>query len=124
VNRISPRLEFSFLSGEHHEEDYEEDAIASDDAARVCWPCLGDGWVIAVAPAFLRGQNLNNKLNIAFIACGGRANASLNELTVVPGASAPPADEAAALADKAAAVPLPKGRRRRIPTRTSSFSAT
>ncbi len=25
------------------------------------------------APAFLRGQNLNNKLNIAFIACGGRA---------------------------------------------------
>src|SRR5687767_4336648 len=41
--------------------------------------------VIAGAPAFLRGQNLNNKLNIAFIACGGRANASLNELTVVPG---------------------------------------
>src|SRR6476619_6325281 len=40
---------------------------------------------IAGAPAFLRGQNLNNKLNIAFIACGGRANASLDELTIVPG---------------------------------------
>src|SRR6185436_19312686 len=40
---------------------------------------------VAGAPAFLRGQNLNNKLNIAFIACGGRANASLSELTVVPG---------------------------------------
>src|SRR4051812_6863475 len=44
--------------------------------------------VIGGAPAFLRGQNLNNKLNIAFIACGGRANASLGELTVVPGRSA------------------------------------
>ena len=40
--------------------------------------------VIAGAPAILRGQNLNNKLNIAFIACGGRANASLGELTIVP----------------------------------------
>src|SRR5438045_4574194 len=40
---------------------------------------------IAGAPAFLRGQNLNNTLNIAFIACGGRANASLGELTIVPG---------------------------------------
>src|SRR2546426_5626144 len=37
--------------------------------------------IISGAPAFLRGQNLNNKLNIAFIACGGRANASLAELT-------------------------------------------
>src|SRR5437773_4777251 len=43
--------------------------------------------IISGAPAFLRGQNLNNKLNIAFIACGGRANASLAELTVVPGRS-------------------------------------
>ena len=41
--------------------------------------------VIAGAPAFLRGQNLNSKLDIAFIACGGRANASLGELTLVPG---------------------------------------
>ena len=43
--------------------------------------------VIAGAPAILRGQNLNNKLNIAFIACGGRANASLAELTIAPGAA-------------------------------------
>src|SRR3954469_22954787 len=44
--------------------------------------------VIAGAPAFVRGQNLNNKLNIAFLACGGRANASLDELTIVPGRTA------------------------------------
>src|SRR3954471_1915698 len=43
--------------------------------------------MIAGAPAILRGQNLNNKLNIAFIACGGRANASLGELTIAPGAA-------------------------------------
>jgi hypothetical protein len=41
--------------------------------------------VICAGPAILRGQNLNDKLNIAFIACGGRASASLNELTLVPG---------------------------------------
>ncbi|HUR58943.1 MAG TPA: Gfo/Idh/MocA family oxidoreductase [Opitutaceae bacterium] len=41
--------------------------------------------VVAGAPAILRGQNLNSKLNIAFIACGGRANTSLNELTIVAG---------------------------------------
>src|SRR5258705_9372553 len=41
--------------------------------------------LVSGAPAFLRGQNLNNKLNIAFIACGGRGNASPAELTVVPG---------------------------------------
>ena len=45
--------------------------------------------VITAAPAFLRGQNLNNKLNIAFLACGGRANASLSELTIVPGRTTP-----------------------------------
>ena len=44
--------------------------------------------VISAAPAILRGQNLNNKLNIAFIACGGRAAASLGELTVVSGRGA------------------------------------
>src|SRR3954465_12471398 len=44
--------------------------------------------IISAAPAFLRGQNLNSKLDIAFIACGGRANASLGELTIVPGRSA------------------------------------
>ena len=72
--------------------------------------------VIAGAPAFLRGQNLNNKLNIAFIACGGRANASLGELTIAPGAAEPrPQAEAVAV------LPL---RQRRIPTRTSPCSAT
>src|SRR6266436_1679847 len=40
---------------------------------------------IAGAPALMRGQNLNNKLNIAFIACGGRASASLSELTLAAG---------------------------------------
>src|SRR2546423_14697943 len=40
--------------------------------------------LVTGAPAFVRGQNLNNKLNIAFIACGGRANARLGELTIVP----------------------------------------
>src|SRR4030095_1131093 len=49
---------------------------------------LAAAGLITGAPAFLRGQNLNNKLNIAFIACGGRANASLGELTIVPGRSA------------------------------------
>src|SRR5262245_45850365 len=34
--------------------------------------------VILGAPAFLRGQNLNSKLNIALIACGGRALANMN----------------------------------------------
>ena len=50
---------------------------------------LAAAGVVTGAPAILRGQNLNNKLNIAFIAAGGRANASLNELTIRPGA--PPA---------------------------------
>ena len=45
--------------------------------------------VMAGGPALLRGRNLNDKLNIAFIACGGRALANLNELTLTPGA--PPA---------------------------------
>ena len=31
---------------------------------------LAAAGVITRAPAFLRGQNLNNKLNIAMIACG------------------------------------------------------
>src|SRR5205814_3948039 len=31
----------------------------------------------AAAPAFLRGQNLNNKLNIAVIATGGRGGSNL-----------------------------------------------
>ncbi|MHB8899014.1 MAG: Gfo/Idh/MocA family protein [Thermoguttaceae bacterium] len=32
--------------------------------------------IVSTAPAFLRGRNLNNKLNIAMIACGGRANSN------------------------------------------------
>jgi len=36
------------------------------------------GGIILGAPALLRGRNLNNKLNIALIACGGRALANMN----------------------------------------------
>src|SRR5688500_14641788 len=50
---------------------------------------LAAAGVVAGAPALLRGRNLNNKLNIAFIACGGRANASLAELTIAPDRQAP-----------------------------------
>ena len=39
---------------------------------------LGAAGLITGAPALLRGRNLNDKLNIAMIACGGRANANLN----------------------------------------------
>ena len=46
---------------------------------------LAAAGAVAGAPAFLRGQNLNSKLDIAFIACGGRALASLSELTMAPG---------------------------------------
>ena len=53
---------------------------------------LAAAGVFAAAPAILRGRNLNDKLNIAFIACGGRANASLGELTITPGR--PPAADA------------------------------
>ena len=55
--------------------------------------------IISGAPALLRGQNLNHKLNIAFIACGGRANASLAELTVVPGRNPGEGRKRAAAAD-------------------------
>src|SRR5262245_12289350 len=34
--------------------------------------------VVMGAPVFLRGQNLNSRLNIALIACGGRALANMN----------------------------------------------
>ena len=43
------------------------------------------GAMVAGAPALLRGRNLYSKLNIAFIGAGGRANASLGELTITPG---------------------------------------
>ena len=39
---------------------------------------LAAAGVITGVPAFLRGQNLNNKLNIAMIACGGRGGANMN----------------------------------------------
>src|SRR4030095_2671521 len=41
--------------------------------------------IVTGAPALLRGQNLNNRMRIAFIAAGGRALASMNELTITPG---------------------------------------
>jgi len=43
---------------------------------------------VAGAPALLRGRNLNGKLNIAFIGCGGRGLANLSELTITPGRDA------------------------------------
>src|SRR5690606_12910562 len=46
---------------------------------------LAAGAMVAGAPALLRGRNLNSKLDIAFIGAGGRANASLAELTIEPG---------------------------------------
>src|SRR5437763_9199561 len=36
---------------------------------------------LAAFPAFLRGQNLNNKLNIAVIATGGRGGANLGSVS-------------------------------------------
>src|SRR6266542_360828 len=36
---------------------------------------------IGVAPAFLRGQNLNNKLNIAIIGAGGRGGSNLESVS-------------------------------------------
>ncbi len=39
---------------------------------------LAGAGVLADAPAILRGQNLNNKLNIAMIGAGGRGRANLN----------------------------------------------
>ncbi len=50
---------------------------------------LATAGVIAGAPAFLRGQNLNSKLNIAFIGAGGRARSNLSELTLSGAADAP-----------------------------------
>jgi hypothetical protein len=47
---------------------------------------LATAGIITGAPAFLRGQNLNSKMNIAFIAAGGRASASFQALTVPQGA--------------------------------------
>src|ERR1044072_4339248 len=46
---------------------------------------LAAAGVMAGAPAILRGRNLNDKLDIAFIARGLRAKASRSELPIVPG---------------------------------------
>ena len=43
---------------------------------------LAAGAVATGAPALLRGQNLNSRLDIAFIGAGGRGNANIRELTV------------------------------------------
>src|SRR5436190_21491120 len=36
---------------------------------------------VALAPAFLRGQNLNDKLNIAIIGAGGRGGSNLSSVS-------------------------------------------
>src|SRR2546421_519028 len=35
---------------------------------------------LAIAPTFLRGQNLNSKLDIAIIGCGGRGHANMESV--------------------------------------------
>src|SRR5262245_42197880 len=35
----------------------------------------------SIAPALVRGKGLNEKLDIAFIGCGGRGGANLSEIT-------------------------------------------
>ena len=44
---------------------------------------LATGVIFGTAPSFLRGQNLNNKLNIAVIGCGGRGGSNLDRKSVV-----------------------------------------
>ena len=56
---------------------------ARDDAPRVRRRAVAAAGVVAGAPAILRGRNLNDKLDIAFIACGGRARQP-RELTLAP----------------------------------------
>jgi predicted dehydrogenase len=50
---------------------------------------LATGVLVAGAPALLRGRNLNDRLNIAFIGSGGRANTNIRELTLLPGQPPP-----------------------------------
>ncbi len=46
---------------------------------------LAAGALVSGAPAILRGQNLNSKLDIAFIAVGGRARGNMRSLLMIPG---------------------------------------
>ena len=80
---------------------------------------LAAAGVLTGAPALLRGRNLNDKLNIAFIACGGRAIDNIDELTITARRRGRPSAAAAPGRGGAGATV-----RHRIPTRTSSFSAT
>jgi hypothetical protein len=43
------------------------------------------GAALAGAPALLRGRNLNNKLNLAYIGVGGRGTANMRQLVIIPG---------------------------------------
>ena len=56
----------------------EEEGDARDDAAGVRGRGPGGRGVVAARPAFLRGQNLNSKLNIAVIGVGGRGGANIS----------------------------------------------
>jgi hypothetical protein len=56
---------------------------------------LATAGVITGAPALLRGRNLNDKLNIAFIASGGRATDLMSELTLTAERRGPAAESAA-----------------------------
>jgi len=69
---------------------------------------LAAAGVITGAPAFLRGQNLSNKLSIAFIASGGRATDLMSELTITAGRGGldAAAAESAARGGAAAAGPV------------------
>ena len=79
---------------------------------------LAAAGVVAGAPAFLRGRNLNDKLDIAFIACGGRGNDNLKRAHHRAGRGDVPAGGAGRGGGTAAALAA------RIRTRTSSSSAT
>jgi predicted dehydrogenase len=53
------------------------DSIRSLTRRQFTRTLFGAAGAVAAAPAFLRGQNLNNKLNIAVIATGGRGGSNL-----------------------------------------------
>ena len=63
--------------------------------------------VVAGAPALLRGRNLNDKLDIAFIGCGGRGNDNVGELTATPGRGDIPGAGAGGASGTAASLAAP-----------------